>query len=38
MAGERLVKRTLRKSPFRYKLHVDEALFEKAYRYIRQCY
>lgn len=38
MAGEREVKKALRKSLFKYKLHADEELFEKAYSYIRQYY
>ena len=38
LAGEREVKKALRKSLFRYKLHADEELFEKAYSYIRQYY
>lgn len=37
-AGEREVKKALRKSLFKYKLHTDEELFEKAYSYIRQYY
>ena len=28
----------LRKALFKYKLHADEELFEKAYSYIRQYY
>lgn len=38
MAGEREVKKALRKTLFKYKLHSDEELFEKAYSYIRQYY
>jgi type I restriction enzyme R subunit len=38
LAGEREVKKALRKSLFRYKLHQDEELFDKAYGYIRQHY
>lgn len=38
LAGEREIKKALRKSLFKYKLHVDEELFEKAYSYIRQYY
>ncbi|WP_296638394.1 hypothetical protein [Thiobacillus sp. 65-1402] len=34
LAGEREVKKAL----FKYKLHTDEELFEKAYSYIRQYY
>ena len=37
-AGERDVKKALRKALFKYKLHADEELFEKAYSYIRQYY
>ncbi len=36
--GERLVKQSLRKTLFKYRLHQDEELFEKAYGYIRQYY
>lgn len=37
-AGEREVKKALRKALFKYKLHADEDLFEKAYSYIRLYY
>lgn len=37
-AGEREIKKALRKSLFKYKLHADEELFEKAYLYVRQYY
>ncbi len=37
-AGEREVKKALRRALFKYKLHADEELFEKAYSYIRQYY
>lgn len=37
-AGEREVKKALRKALFKYKLHADEELFEKAFNYIRQYY
>lgn len=37
-AGEREVKKALRKALFKYKLHADEELFEKSYSYIRQYY
>lgn len=37
-AGEREVKKALRKALFKYKLHADEELFEKAYSYVRQYY
>ena len=38
LAGEREVKMALRKALFKYKLHTDEELFEKAFNYIRQYY
>lgn len=38
LAGEREIKKALRKSLFKYKLHSEEELFEKAYSYIRQYY
>lgn len=37
-AGEREVKKALRKALFKYKLHADEELFEKAYNYTRLYY
>jgi type I restriction enzyme, R subunit len=37
-AGEREVKKVLRGALFKYKLHSDKELFEKAYGYIRQYY
>ncbi len=37
-AGEREVKKALRKTLFKYKLHQDTELFEKAYGYIKQYY
>jgi type I restriction enzyme R subunit len=37
-AGEREVKKALRGALFKYKLHSDLELFEKAYGYIRQYY
>jgi type I restriction enzyme, R subunit len=37
-AGEREVKKALRKTLFKYRLHQDLELFEKAYGYIRQYY
>jgi type I restriction enzyme R subunit len=37
-AGEREVKKALRQTLFRYKLHQDVELFEKAYGYIREYY
>lgn len=38
LSGEREIKKALRKSLFKYKLHADEELFEKAYSYVRQYY
>jgi type I restriction enzyme, R subunit len=37
-AGEREVKMALRKTLFKYKLHQDQDLFDRAYGYIRQYY
>jgi type I restriction enzyme, R subunit len=37
-AGEREVKRALRQTLFKYKLHQDTELFERAYSYIREYY
>ena len=37
-AGEREVKKALRQTLFRFKLHQDAELFEKAYGYIREYY
>ena len=37
-AGEREVKQALRKTLFRYRLHQDHDLFDRAYGYIRQYY
>lgn len=37
-AGEREVKKELRRTLFKYKLHQDLELFEKAYGYIREYY
>jgi len=37
-AGEREVKKALRKTLLKYQLHQDESLFEKAYSYVRQYY
>lgn len=37
-AGEREVKKALRKTLFKYKLHADAELFDKAYGYIKQYY
>ena len=38
LAGEREVKKALRKTLFNYRLHQDVELFEKAFSYIRQYY
>ncbi len=38
LAGEREVKKAIRKTLFKYRLHQDEELFEKAFHYIRQYY
>jgi type I restriction enzyme R subunit len=37
-AGEREVKRALRQTLFKYKLHQDADLFERAYGYIKEYY
>ena len=37
-AGEREVKKALRRTLFKYKLHQDADLFERAYGYIREYY
>jgi type I restriction enzyme R subunit len=37
-AGEREVKKALRKTLFKYKLHQDLELFDRAYQYIREYY
>ncbi len=37
-AGQREVKKALRKTLFKYRLHDDSELFDKAYNYIRQYY
>lgn len=37
-AGEREIKKAVRKANFKYKLHADEELFDKAFGYIRQYY
>ena len=37
-AGEREVKQALRKTLFKYKLHQDAVLFDRAYGYIREYY
>ena len=37
-AGERAVKMALRKTLFKYKLHQDQDLFDRAYGYIREYY
>ena len=37
-AGEREVKKALRKTLFKYRLHQDQELFDQAYGYVRQYY
>lgn len=37
-AGEREVRNALRKTLFKYKLHQDQELFDRAYGYIRTYY
>ena len=37
-AGEREVKKVVRKTLFKYRLHQDQELFDRAYGYIRQSY
>jgi hypothetical protein len=37
-AGEREVRKALRKTLFKYKLHSDQDLFDKAYGYIKEYY
>ncbi len=37
-AGERDLSNALRKTLFKYKLHHDQELFERAYGYIKQYY
>jgi type I restriction enzyme R subunit len=37
-AGEREVRKALRRTLFKYKLHADAELFEKAYGYVREYY
>ena len=37
-AGEREVRQALRKTLFKYKIHQDQELFDRAYRYIREYY
>lgn len=38
VAGEREVQKSLRKALLKYKLHTDQALFERAYAYIKEYY
>jgi len=38
VAGDREMKRALRRALLKYKLHSDEELFDRAYEYIRQYY
>jgi type I restriction enzyme R subunit len=36
--GEREVQKSLRKALLKYKLHTDQALFDRAYGYIKEYY
>ncbi|WP_321414810.1 hypothetical protein [uncultured Desulfobacter sp.] len=38
ITGERDIQKVLRQTLFRYKLHTEQELFEKAYAYIREHY
>lgn len=38
VAGDREVKQALRRTLFKYKLHQEQTLFERAYEYIREYY
>lgn len=38
VSGEREVQKSLRKALLKYKLHKDQALFERAYGYIKEYY
>jgi type I restriction enzyme R subunit len=38
IAGEREVKLALRKTLWKYKLHQDQDLFDRAYAYIKEYY
>lgn len=38
IAGEREVKQALRRTLFKYKLHEDQDLFDRAFAYIREYY
>jgi len=38
IAGEREVKKALRRTLLKYKLHEDEDLFDRAYAYIEEYY
>ena len=37
-AGEREVRKALRRTLFKYKLHADTELFDKAYGYVKEYY
>ncbi len=37
-SGEREVQKSLRKALFKYKLHTDQDLFDRAYAYIKEYY
>jgi len=38
IAGERQVKQALRKTLYKYRLHTDQDLFDRAYAHVRECY
>ncbi len=38
IAGDREVRQALRKTLFKYKLHQEQDLFDRAYEYIKQYY
>jgi type I restriction enzyme R subunit len=38
LAGEREVKKALRKTLLKYQLHEDQDLFDRAYGYVREYY
>ena len=38
IAGEREVKRALRKTLYKYQLHRDPDLFDRAYAYVKEYY
>jgi len=38
IAGEREIRKALRRTLFKYKLHEEEGLFDRAYGYIEEYY